>query len=318
MAKPTKPSKNDASLSSTSPTVSLAGLTYFNTTSSQAAYDHFLELAAQVSLDSLEVCRADVELVRSNLQRGVDAIVPHVQTIRRKLPENPIDQVLELPGLGLALLYASNRVARPASPGEIERRLEEISIPREAGLKQLEVFALLGLVPAERVEAIRKGRGPLDKARDAVAIPGMFREFNAVLAGKHPLPAEMLLNLATHGDWLVQQIQPIGVQQAPAERDPAALVRDQIWALIRQRHEHLREAGVVIFGLRSVDDHIPLLTSRVGQRRTGGETQGGGTGAPSGSGGTSGHGAPSGPGGAGGSGAPSTGSGGAQSGTPKP
>jgi hypothetical protein len=316
MAKRSKPTQNDASLSPASSTGSLASLTYFSTTSSQAAYDHFIELATQVPLEGLEVCRADVELVRSNLQRGVDAILPHVQTVQRKLPENPITEVLELPALGLALLYAANRVARPVSPGEIERRLEEISTPREAGLKQLEVFALLGLIPTERVEAVRRGRGPLDKARDAVAIPGMFREFDAVVAGKHPLPAAMLANLATHGDWLVQQIQPIGVPLAPAEREPAALVRDQMWALIRQRHEYLREAGVVVFGIRSVDDHIPLLASRVGQRRANSEIPGGGTGTP-GTGGTSGGGTPSAGGATGGSGTPSTGSGGASGGGPR-
>jgi len=236
----------------------------FVTTSSITAFEHFTPMASQVSVDDLEVCRADVELVRVNIGLGVDAIRPHVDTIERKLPECPLVDVLELPALALALVFSTSKVVRPASTREIEQRLASVRLGRELALLQLEIFAGLKLIPAEIPAKIRAGQGPLDSARDAVAIVGVFRTHADVVAGKHPFTVAFLDTLATDGDWLIQQLRPRNAKTAPAERDPAAIVRDQLWSLIRERHEHLRQAGAIVFGLRNVDRQIPLLGARVG------------------------------------------------------
>jgi hypothetical protein len=39
-------------------------------------------------------------------------------------------------------------------------------------------------------------------------------------------------------------------------------IRDQFWTMINGRHERLREAGVVIFGLKRLDEVVPPLQSR--------------------------------------------------------
>lgn len=133
---------------------------------------------------------------------------------------------------------------------------------REAALKQLEVFSLLGLIPTKVPTAIRKGSGPLDNARDAVAIPGAFHDHRDDIGDKHPFTPAMLVRLGSEGDWLVKQLKPAGAKAAAAKRDPASLVRDQLWAIINERYEELRQAGAVVFGLKNLDGHIPPLGAR--------------------------------------------------------
>lgn len=231
----------------------------------QAAYEHFLPLAKAIPADAkLEVCNAELAVVLANCKSGVAAIADHLDVVRRKAPECPVADVLELPTVAVALLFAGSLVVGPMpSEREIEGVLARVRPMRELTLKQLEVFAGLGLVSAARVKAIRRGSGALDTARDAVAIVALFREQSAELAGKHPFTAAQLDALATDGNWLVQNLQPSNAPRKPAARNPASVVRDQIWALVRKRYDDLLDAAGAVFGVRHVDEHIPPLRSRI-------------------------------------------------------
>jgi hypothetical protein len=192
-----------------------------------------------------------------------------------------MDAQLELPAISLALLFATGKVSKTASSGEIETRLAAMRPLREAGLKQLEVFALLGMIPTKVPTGIRKGSGPLDNARDAVAIPGAFHDHQAEIGDAHPFTPELLAKLGSEGDWLVKQLKPSGAKAAAVKRDPASLVRDQLWAIINERHEELRQAGAVIFGLKNLDDHIPPLGARAASATTASADKSNGAGAKS-------------------------------------
>src|SRR5207248_90413 len=90
-------------------------------------------------------------------------------------------------------------------------------------LQQLEILGALDIVPRERVAAIRSGKGPLDTARDAVAIAGMYTddEFAAAVANKHPFTPAQLRALADDGNWLVGQLNPKGAGHAkPGNASP--------------------------------------------------------------------------------------------------
>ena len=178
-----------------------------------------------------------------------------------------VTEVLELPTLALALLFSAGKIIKTASTKEIETRLAALRPLREAGLKQLEVFALLGLIPASVPAGLRKGNGPLDSARDAVALPGTFLDHHAKIGDNHPFTPAILEKLGSEGDWLVQQLKPTGAKAAASERDPASIVRDQLWSIITDRHESLRQAGGLIFGLKNLDDHVPPLGARVASAR---------------------------------------------------
>ncbi len=248
--------------------------TPFVCTSAKECFEHFEPLARAIPQDELDPCRLDVEIARANVSRAVEAIRPHLAVIRQKLPEHNIADILEVHEVALALMFAAGKVIKANSTGEVDERLAEVRPMREAGLKQLEVFSLLGLLSKEIPAAIRRGKGLLDTARDAQAIVGVFHDNKAVFDGKHPFTPEHLRKLGENGDWLVAALKPTNAKGAPVERDPASILRDQFGALLAERYDALREAGVVVFGLKNLDERIPPLASRVvGPRATAATTK---------------------------------------------
>lgn len=236
----------------------------FETKDANVAYRHFTPIVrAEVPAEQAEVLRADVQIVRTNIERGVDAIRPHLDLIRTKAPTLALHLVLELPALALGLIVATDRVVVPVSDGEIQQRLEKLRPMRELTLLQLEVLVEMGLAPRDRVAAIRAGKGPLDSARDGVAIAGLFEELSASIAGKHPFSPAYLSELAEHANWLLVRLKPGGAAATPSERPAEAILRDQFWTAVSRRHELLREAGVAAFGLKRLDEMVLPLGSRV-------------------------------------------------------
>jgi hypothetical protein len=243
----------------------------FTTTDADVAYRHFLSKAQTIPAESAEVCRANVQIARVNVDRGVAAIAPHIEIVRKKLPDCPIREVLELPALVLGLTVAAGRVMPQASEGEIDARLVKFRPMRELTLQLLEICAELKIVPKAPVVKIRAGKGPLDGAQDGIAIAGMFYDHRAALEGKHPFSPEYLVAMADHANWLVRQLKPTRALALSSEYSPEAIVRDQFWTMVTERHERLREAGVVIFGLKRLDELVPPLQARTQSASTGGD-----------------------------------------------
>lgn len=61
------------------------------------------------------------------------------------------------------------------------------------------------------------------------------------------------------------RVKPKGAIEAPSERDPAAVIRDRFWTMVGDRYDLAREAGVAAFGLKRLDEQMPLLGSRTVQ-----------------------------------------------------
>lgn len=80
--------------------------TPFVTDDAGKAFTHFLPLAEALPTDDVMVHGADVNVALVNIQRGVEAISSHTDTIRKQLPAVAVHELLELPALGLALLHA--------------------------------------------------------------------------------------------------------------------------------------------------------------------------------------------------------------------
>lgn len=120
--------------------------------------------------------------------------------------------------------WMAQKVRPAASDREIEARLVTLRPMREAMLQQLEVFATLGKLDKKVPAVIRKGKGSLDTAQDAVAIAGVFDEHGG-FGGKHPFSPEQIDQLRADGDWLVNVLKPQGVKGARVARDPAAILR---------------------------------------------------------------------------------------------
>jgi hypothetical protein len=237
--------------------------TAFVSEDSEACFKHFSDLVASTPADALERYTADPEIARVNLVRGLDAVRPHFDQLVKALPLLPLTELQELPSLALALGFAADRVFKPASPQEIRAHQDSLRPARSQTLRYLEVVSERGLVPLDRVKKIRADHGPIDQARDAVAIVALFNEFAPQLANKHPFPPEVFTKLAEDGNWLLKQLLPTGATPEKGVTSADTLVRDRLWTEVVRRYDLVYQAAVAIWGRRGVDAHLPALQSRV-------------------------------------------------------
>lgn len=248
---------------------------YFSTTDPRLAWEHFRPLALRVEADDLAHFRYDPQLASHNVRVGLAAVEPRMDELQRRDAELDPAELLELPSLALALGFAAARVPAPkrASKGEIEAKVTAISRPRELTLRYLEVVDALepDLFPPGRIAKIRNGKGRLDMAQDCVQIAAVFHEHAAKLAGRHPFTAEYIAAMAADGAWLLGVLRPGNAKAAPAARTPESIERDRFARLLEERYDKLRTAGVMLFGIRSVDAKVPPLYS--GTRATAGEDE---------------------------------------------
>jgi hypothetical protein len=235
----------------------------FLSENSEACFKHFSALVAATPADALEAYNADPDIVRVNVVRAVDAVREHFNHVAKALPLVNIAELQELPSLALALGFGADKVFTAASRQEIKARQATLRPARSLTLRYLEIVGELAIIPAEPVQNIRAGKGPLDEARDGVAVVATFNEYEKKLDGKHPFTAEYLTKLAEDGNWLIKALLPTGAKPGKAGTNPDALVRDQLWTEVVRRYDVLYQAGMVIWGRRKVDAHLPALQTRV-------------------------------------------------------
>jgi len=233
----------------------------FVTDNPLAAYKHFLPRAQGISSDAIKPCTTDITLARHNIERGLVAIQPHLDAVHAKLPRLSIPSLLELRALASGLSFAADRIA--STPEEaLEKHLDRLRFMRNLTFRQLEIFAYLDLVPDDRVQAIRLGPAPIETCREAIAIVALFAEHTIAFTGKHPFTAAQLNDLWEQGHWLLRALRSRSGGMTTVWREPATVIRDRFWTLVTDHHDELREAGVAIFGLKHLDEHVPPLGRR--------------------------------------------------------
>ncbi|XXY49771.1 hypothetical protein WME91_01275 [Sorangium sp. So ce269] len=233
-------------------------------TTYHACYKRFAPQAAELPDREVEVCRADVRIAFANVKRGVQAACADPARIRRALPELPLDDVLALPDLGRALIFAATRVtAKPASSGEIDAKLKVVTELREPMLTLAETLAKRGLLPKEVVVEIRAGTGKYDLASDGMALAHLYEEHAAALRGKHPFTQEELEQLREASEWLLDTLTPEGARRPAAkQRGEAEKMRDRLWTLLVRRYVDLRKIAYYFHG-DAFEDVTPKLQSRL-------------------------------------------------------
>ncbi|WP_437925419.1 hypothetical protein WMF37_41175 [Sorangium sp. So ce291] len=230
----------------------------------RACYKRFAPEALALPDREVELCRADVRIAFANVKQGVEAACADPARVRKALPELPLDDVLALPDLGRALVFASTRVtARPASSREIEAKLKIVAELREPMLSLAETLARRGLLPREVVAEIRAGSGKYDMASDGMALAHLYEEHADALRGKHPFTREEFDQLREASEWLLDNLTPDGARRpATKQRGEAEAMRDRLWTLLVRRHADLRKIGYYFHG-DAFEDVTPKLQSRV-------------------------------------------------------
>lgn len=232
----------------------------------ERAFDHFRPKAEAVPADGLAVFTGQPLVMRANVRHALAAIEPHLETAVARLAEPRLQDIFELPALTTALDFAVTRVPlAKLSEGEIQTMLNEGAPWRELTLGYLEIAShpLLGFLPAERVRAVRAGKGKLDMARDFVSLAGLFGEFSAALDGKHPFPKERIDRLSELGGTLVGQLKPGQAVADATKRTPESVLRNQLAWLVVDRYDALQSLAVVAVGYRKVEELLPALRSAV-------------------------------------------------------
>jgi hypothetical protein len=232
-------------------------------------YDYYLPAAMSVPEASVQICRADVRVAFANIRLGIKSVLGTEEQIalsREHLPKVPLDEVLELPNIARALVFAVGKVSgRVASPKEIDQKLSLISGPREQMLSQAEILAKRGKLDKDRVAKIRAGSGKYDSAHDVVALVDIFTKEAESLKGLHPFTGEELEAAREAAEWLLESLTPEGARaEKKKQKSPAEEIRDRLWSIVVARHALLRRIGYYFHG-DDVDLYVPRLQSRVAQ-----------------------------------------------------
>lgn len=235
----------------------------FVTNDPRIAWEHFLPAAQQVPTADLPYLRSDPHLAMHNVRVGLASVEPQLDALAARNQDVKPAALRELPALALALEFASGRVSPVVvTRHEIAAKREAVTTQRRLTLDFLDMFSELEpeLLAPGTVAKFRSGSGPLTMASQCVQIVDIFRTTTA-LHGRHPFTEKYIDRMAEDAAWLLRVLRPNRAKRMKAPRTPDAIVRDQFAALLAERHEDLRTAGVLLFGLRNVDEKVPPLYS---------------------------------------------------------
>ena len=263
---PNNEKKSPSGNAPTEPMNSVQELDAEEVTGSEAEFKRFLEVAATLSAAELFTCRADGSLIYHNAVRGVEAVKARSQEIAEHLPKVNLAELLEIPSIGLGLIFAISAYHNLLKDQSIIKPL----LRKARGLRHILITALdataaAGLISSEAVAKIRAGKGPIDTAQDCVDTAALLRANAAALSGKTAVTAEQIKEASEIGTQLLTLLKPAA---AVREKEPvpgaaqAAEHRDRLYTLLVGRHARLTKVGGYLWG-REVNDHVPPLHTRV-------------------------------------------------------
>jgi hypothetical protein len=173
-----------------------------------------------------------------------------------------IDRVARLDVYALALLHAHDLVIEVGVDKATLPALLELALPlREDMLRSSELLAHFGVVPAERVAAIRSGQGHADSADDLIALGRLFDEIWERVAGRTMVTREMVDQAPKLGAALHKALAQREVEESPlVPSSDRRYVQAQAFTLFaRVYHQALR--GVTYLRWNEGDAHcfVPSL-----------------------------------------------------------
>jgi hypothetical protein len=119
------------------------------------------------------------------------------------------------------------------------------------------------VLPAKKVEEIRKGTGKWDLASDGVALVALYQDHEGALRGKNPFTTQDFEQLEAASEWLLDTLNPDGAARTstPARGEPEDM-RDRLWTLLARRYVDLRKIAYYFHG-DAFEAFVPKLQSRL-------------------------------------------------------
>jgi hypothetical protein len=235
---------------------------------SEAARNKYLPAAQALPKESIEPFNVDASLAYYNVALGLDAVLERRTEVERELPRVKLSRLRELVQIALAVAFAAAQVDDKAgSPRTIAKLRTRAAELRNVMLASAVSLKVAGVVPAREVERIEEGVGARDQAQDCVDLAALFRKHAAKVRGKTTVTAAQIAEAAKVGTELLSRLKPRGARRKPKAASEAARERDQLGALLRQRHVELEKVGGYLWGYDAAT-HVPPLGSRVFGKRT--------------------------------------------------
>ncbi|MBI5517449.1 MAG: hypothetical protein HY909_27005 [Deltaproteobacteria bacterium] len=226
-----------------------------------AAYHHYATRVAREGSGPVPPAAGKPKVVLANVSASFANLGHTRDELAEKLPDAPVDEVFELPALARAYAMACQRVTSRASDGEHIRRRQRMMPLREAFLGMAELLAARGALDRAQVASLRSDTGMYALAQSGLGLANLYQEHWDQLRGLHPYTAEELAALREDSVWLLDHTSPKGTTRAPKAPDEARLVRDRIYAMIRERYDWLQRIGTWLHG-PSAGEKIPKLLYR--------------------------------------------------------
>lgn len=232
---------------------------------SEAAYQRYVELAARIPDGDVGPYRLDPVLAYHNVQAGLTALQPHRDELKRALPLLDHGAIFDLEALAQAVIFASTQVGgKIRSDGEIKTLLAEANQLRALLLSTADALVLSGIFKAPVIAKIRKGAGPIEKARDCVELASLYGKTPQSMLTQRLVRSEHLLRASELGTILLGRLRPASARRKVADTPDRAAVdrRDRLATLLWQRYRDLRRAAYYLWG-DDLDAHVPPLQARV-------------------------------------------------------
>jgi hypothetical protein len=231
------------------------------------AYDNHLAAARNLPANEVLPFRLDVDLAVVNVKTGSRVIDTHSADIPIYLPKENLANLLSLNELAAALKYAALRAEQEAPvPSEVKAKLARSRELRSQAMPVAKGLAANGALPQAELDPILAGRGPFDTAEDCVSLAMLLQKHEATIAGKHPLTAAQITEMAEVGSWLLTHLRP-GDAPSPLPSAPSTMVddRNRLATLLIRRHARLQVIAHYFYE-NDWEDRAPPLGSRSVER----------------------------------------------------
>lgn len=232
---------------------------------SSQAYARFEARARALPVDALIQLDVDPTLARSNALRGAAVVFAAREAVVNTGMKVDWQAIGDLDALGLALLWATAET-RPVPPAALVPKIKQAWRLRRKLLKAVDALVAWELVTASERAEIVKGSGPIDTARDLLALARLFRRDAAVIVGKHPVTDEALAEAESLGTELVRALKPSRAKVVSARKSTdAARMEDRMYTLLHRAYSEVERAAGALWG-RDAATQVPSLRSRTRQK----------------------------------------------------
>lgn len=237
------------------------------TPGSEAAYQRWRPQAEALPAEQIRAMGAsDGHLALYNCQRGTLEVLPLQASLAKDLPTVEWSRLGRIPDLALAVIHAEALADGTApAPSEVPALRTRVAEARHALWFSAQALVAAGILPAEPVEAVKKGRGVADQATDVGVLVGLFRDHWTQVQGKTALDGDFLGRADADAAGLLQIVKPQEghARAKDAQVAAAQAMRDRLWTLLVREYTVARKVGFWQWG-EDLDAHVPSLRARRG------------------------------------------------------